>query len=122
MNFKKFNVQRLFDVDTSEFDYIGLDEAAEKYGEGNQILVKGVYINEKSQFGPAPLVATEEEYINLPQHQLDKVREMLANGEAIKAINRDELAIVIESYYQRRFGKTCYKAVWDNYDPASNQP
>lgn len=116
INFAKFNKVRMFDVDTSEFDYKKLDDLYQVYGEDTQIRVTGLYISSKSQFDPeAPMLATDNEYVNLPQHQLDEVKAMLRDHNVIAAINRGELAFTIVKYYQKRFKRDCYKAVWCNY-------
>lgn len=116
MKFGKFNKQRLFTVDTSSFDYIGLDQAAAKYGENVQVRLRGLYLSDKSNFAAeAPILATDEEYINLPQHQLDEVKSILKDPVAIRAINDGECGFEISSYYQKRFAKTCYKVTWVDY-------
>lgn len=123
MNFGKFNKVRLFTVDTSSFDYMGLDQAAEKYGENNQIRLRGIYISNKSNFSDeAAILATDEEYINMPLHQLDECKAILNDPAAIRAINNGECGFTISSYYQKRFAKTCYKVEWCNYEDEVEQP
>lgn len=116
-NFASFNKERLFDVDTSGFDYVNLEDLFQENGEDAVYQVKGVYIGTKSQFDDeTPLIAIDDCYVNLPQHQLQDIKKMLANKTAIAGINDGELGFVIESYYQKRFKKTCYAARWGTYN------
>lgn len=118
MKFGKFNKERLFTQDTAGFAYISIEEAAEKYGTDTEpIKLTGVYISNKSQFSDeAPIIATEEEYINLPMHQLSEVKEILTDKAAIRAINSGEAGVYFTTYFQKRFQRTCYKVVWADYD------
>lgn len=116
-NFSKLNKERLFDVDTSDFEYTNLEELFEENGDDMVYKVTGVYVGTKSQFDDeTPLVAIVDRYVNLPQHQLSQVKDILADKAAIKAINDGKCGFVIESYYQKRFKKTCYVARWGIYD------
>lgn len=116
-NFSKFNKERLFDVDTSGFDYVNLEDLFEENGEDHVYKITGVYIGTKSTFDDeSPIIAIEDTYVNLPQHQLPEVKAMLADKAAIKAINDGQAGFVIDSYYQKRFKKTCYAARWGSYD------
>ena len=118
INFSKFNKVRMFDVDTSDFDYKKLVNLYEEFGEDEDHIfpVTAIYISTKSEFDDeSPLIATDECYVNLPQFQLDEIKAMLADRSVIAAVNRGELGFTITKYYQKRFHKDCYKAIWCNY-------
>lgn len=121
--FSKFNKEKIFDVDTSDFDYTSLEELFNRDGEGMVYKVRGLYIGTKSNYDPeTPILATDSEYVNLPVHHLDEVKAMLKDATAIKAINDGECGFTIEKYYQKRFKKDCYAAVWCDYlDGVANQ-
>lgn len=115
-NFASFNKERLFTIDTGDFDYVNLEDLVKRDGEGVVYKVRGVYVGTKSLYDPeAPMLATESEYVNLPVHQLPEIKAMLADRRAIDAINNGECGFVIESFYQKRFKKTCYAARWGNF-------
>lgn len=117
MKFGKFNKERIFTIDTSGFDYKSLGELESEYGEDTPIRLRGVYIGTKSQFDPeVPIIATDECYVNLPVHQLDEIKAMLKDPAAIRAINNGEAGFTIGTYFQKRFNKECYKAVWCDYE------
>ena len=118
MNFTKFNKERLFEVNTAGFDYVSLEDLYNKYPADHQYQVKGLYIGTKSQFDPeVPILALEDTYVNLPVHQLAEVQAMLSSPQAIQGIRNGECGFTIQHYYQQRFKKDCYKAVWCNYVP-----
>lgn len=116
-SFAKFNKERLFDIDTTEFDYVDLEDLYNKNGEGAVYQVRGLYIGTKSNYDPeTPILATNEEYVNLPVHQLAEVKAMLADKRAIEGINAGNCGFKIEKYYQKRFKKDCYAAIWGDYE------
>ena len=117
--FAKFNKERLFDIDTTDFDYCNLEDLYNLNGEDAVYQVRGLYIGTKSNFDPeTPILATDSEYVNLPVHQLADVKAMLADKAAISAINAGECGFVIEKYHQKRFNRDCYSAVWVDYNDA----
>lgn len=113
---KKFNKQKLFNIDTTEFEYYSLEEMYESDDEVYP--VRGLYINKKSMYGPAPLLATDEYYVNLPEHMLDDVMNILEDRLAIADINRGVVGFKIYKYEQKRFNKICYSITWVDINPA----
>lgn len=113
--FAAFNKERLFDIDTSGFDYFKLRDLYEADGEGTEYIIRGLYLGTKSEFADySPIVALEDRYVNLPQFQLEEVKEMLNSKFAVAAINRGEGAFKIEKYIKKlkTGSRVCYKAVW----------
>ena len=118
MNFGKFNKKQLFTNAPGASDYITLEELYNRYGSSKVYPIHGVYINTKSNFVPeAPVVLIKGYYVNLPQHQLDEIKEILADRQAVQAINMGQAGFIIDVYHQNRYNKDCYKAVWCNYTP-----
>lgn len=118
MDFTKLNKERKFDIDTSSFDYVNLEDLYTKNGPDKQYRVRGVYISNKSKFvAEAPMVALDDTYVNLPDHQIEAIKAILENKSAIKQVNDGELGFVISHYYQKRFKKDCYSAVFINMEP-----
>lgn len=76
----------------------------------NKYIVLGIYINRKSKFGDAPVIVSEECYINLPKHLLDTVKEMLEDEELVTAINNREFGVEVYEYETN--GKICYSVNW----------
>lgn len=119
---KKFNKERLFNVDTSNFEYMSLEElfydSVEINGGDSELAsetvykIRGVYINTKGNYDPAPVIATDECYVNLPSHMTETCMAMLADPSCIKAINDGKCGFTIYQYEQKRYNKTCYSVRW----------
>ena len=115
-----FNTKRLFDIDTSDFEYKKLEEL---WNENSDIVgeeevctkvfpVCGLYLNKKSMYDPQPVVATDECYVNLPANMFDSALEILSDPRAINAINAGKVGFQIDKYYQKRYEKYCYSVIW----------
>ena len=75
--------------------------------------VKALYINTKSKFGDTPCVAIDySTIVNLPNHLLETVKEMIYDAECVTAINNNEVKFKIYSYKDKTFNKTCYSVEW----------
>ena len=118
---KKYNTKKLFDIDTSEFDYRKLEElynedvdTDEDTGELIQPVytVWAIYINTKSMYEVSPVAALKDCYVNLPAHVLDSCKDMLKDPLAVAAINAGHLGFRVEMYHQKRFDKDCYSVEW----------
>ena len=117
---KKYNKERLFNIDTSSFDYVSLETLYEQLpvdeetGEVIQepFVVQGVYINTHSMFEAAPVVAIDNCYVNLPSHLKDVCSDMINDKQSVKAINEGKVGFVIYKYFQARFQKDCYSIEW----------
>lgn len=115
-SFASFNKERLFDIDTSDFEYLKLKDLYERDGEGEVYTIRGIYIGTKSEFADeSPLLAIDGCYVNLPQHQLIDIKDMLNSRQAINCINNGGAGFTIEKYTKKlKSGaiKVCYKAHW----------
>lgn len=111
---KQYNSRKLFDVDTTEFEYLNLEELFVQTGSDPQLIheVKGVYINTKGKFDDSPVLATEHCYVNLPSHLTEVCRLMLDDERAIIAINNGKVGFKITKYLQKKYNKTCYSVEW----------
>lgn len=114
-SFTSFNRERLFDIDTTGFEYFKLRDLYEADGEDVVYVIRGIYLGTKSEFADeSPIVALDDRYVNLPQFQLAEIKEMLASKYAISAINRGEGGFKIQKYIKKlkTGSRVCYKAVW----------
>ena len=109
----KFNKGSKFTFRTADdVQYVSLEEL---YNQNPEQIhdVKALYINTKSRFGDAPCVAIDPIIIvNLPNHLLETVKEMINDDECVTAINNNEVKFKIYSYKDRTFNKTCYGVEW----------
>ena len=119
---KRFNKERLFDIDTSDFEYYSLEDLWEESLEEEEgdveaandrrYTICGIYINTKGNFDPAPVIALEDRYVNLPSHMTETCQDMLKDAQCIRAINEGRCGFTIYKYTQKRFNKECYSVRW----------
>lgn len=111
---KKYNVERKFAIDTSEFEYYSLEELFDESGHDTECAytIYGVYINSKGMYDDSPVIALADRYVNLPSHLTGVCRAMLEDDQCIKAINQEKCGFTIYKYHQKRFNKDCYGVEW----------
>ena len=97
-----------FTIDTEGFEYYNLKDLYENNGADETYPLFGFYINKKGNFGDAPVAYTDEYYVNLPQHLLEVVKDIMANPEAVAAINNGEVEFTIYQYTDEKHKKDCY--------------
>ena len=111
----KHNKGSKFTFDTSKLPYMERRLAFEQYGE-NAVKVTAIYINTKSKFGDAPVVATENELINLPSYMLNECKEIIADQDDVDEINAGKVGIVFEEFEDKTFHKKCIGVRWVDLD------
>ena len=112
---KRFNTEKLFNIDTADFEYHSLEELTEQPGdepEDRVYVVRGIYINKKSLYDPSPVIALDDCYVNFPAHLLDVCQEMMSDRSAVDAINEGHCGFRVTKYHQKRFNKDCYSVEW----------
>ena len=73
--------------------------------EGKTYTVIGGFISHKGNYGDHAVLALDEGfYADLPKHMTKTVKEILADGEAVEAINSDHCGI--STYKYQKDGKT----------------
>lgn len=112
--FSRFNKEFLFDLPEEVLNksvkerYISIADAVAKYGEGVQIELCGYGINtnhsDTAVTERSAWVCTDEEMINVPEHQLPIIEAMMDDPNAVKLTRNGKLAAVIISY-ENRWGK-----------------
>lgn len=83
------------------------------FGVDNTVILRGLYINTKGNFGEEPVAMTDNAYVNLPKHLANDVSNMMADEEFITAVNEGKVGFKVRSYEDTKFGKgTCYSVEW----------
>lgn len=108
----RYNKGSKFDVNTAEFEYKNLKELYDANGEDKKYKILGFYINTKSRFGAAPVAICEGFFANLPAHELETVKEMLADPETVNEIKSGTCGFMIEPYKSKNFGTDCLGVQW----------
>ena len=111
---KRYNTERLFDINTDDFEYISLEELYNQSGGDENLAyeIRGVYINTKGHYDDAPVLAINGWYVNLPAHLTSQCKEMLNDRECIKAINEGKCGFTIYKYHKKRYDRDCYSVQW----------
>ena len=110
--FGSFNKKRLFDVDTTGFEYCSLQELLDRYGEDHTYMVQGLYINTKGLYEPAPVAALEDCYVNLPSHLTTTVNDIINDPRCVAAINSGHCGFMIRTYHQEKYNRDCLTIEW----------
>jgi len=104
----RYNKARKFDVDTTGFEYRKLSDLFSANGAGYVYIVKAIYINMKTKFNDAPVIATDSFFVNLPSHMTNTAREILNDDEFIGAINAGKIGFTVHEYTQKKYNRVCY--------------
>lgn len=94
------------------FGYYTLRDLVKQDGDGIVYPVNAIYINHKSRYGDAPVVATDSCLVNFPNHMTDTVEKMLSDGEVIAAINAGTVGFTIYGYSTQKAKGTFYSVTW----------
>ena len=107
-------------VATEEFEYFKLEDLYEMNGPDFVYELKGVFVNKNKpekqlkEFGPSPVGILEDKLINLPNHMLQEIEDILADENDIAAIKNGEAIFKIRQYESH--GKTCYGVDWQEVE------
>lgn len=117
-SFAKRHKKGLIDwgIDTKEFEYFSLQDLFEMNGADQIYVLKGVFINKNKpekqlkEFGASPVGILEDKMVNLPNHMLQEVEEMLQSEEDVDDIKNGAAVFKIRPYESH--GKMCYGVDW----------
>lgn len=112
---KKYNTEKIFNIDTEGFNYKSLEDLY--IDEETMYPVRALYINNKGNFGEEPILATDDNYVNLPHHMVDSVKAMIGDDEAVDAINGGYVGFTIYKYHQKKYNKDCFGVKWIDVTP-----
>lgn len=107
--FDKYNhTTTIFDMDLSDRTWYKLEDMYNEQ-EGVIFHLEGIFINNKSKYGPRPFVAFDKIYCaNLPQRRLDDIREMMENPEIIDLIKAGKAGFTVYAFMPKDFDRECY--------------
>lgn len=95
----KYNKKNMFNFEIPEdFEYFSLETLYKDNGENKQYPIKAFFINKKSLYGDSPVAVTDTCLVNLPNHMVETIEEILKDEEAIAEINEGKGAFQIYSY------------------------
>lgn len=80
------------------FEYCDLKELVARNGLEAVYKINALYINKKGKYGDAPVIATDTDLVNAPQHLLDTVLEVLADQASRLMIDEGKVGFKIYEY------------------------
>jgi hypothetical protein len=113
----KFNKDvRKFTLDTEGFEYYNLSDLYENNGADEVYPLFGFYINKKGNYGDAPVAYTDEYFVNLPQHMLEVVKNIMTDEEGVQDINEGKVGFKIYEYMDEKHNKKCYSIRFEDIE------
>lgn len=95
----KFNGGNRFEYDREvQREYVSLKELFTANGKEKVYPVHALFINKKSLFGDAPVIYSVNHIVNLPQHTLKMVEDIINSEEMVTAINERKIGFRIYTY------------------------
>ena len=118
MSFAKKHKKGAIDwgVDTKDFEYFKLQDLFEMNGADAKYTLKGVFVNRNKNeqqlkdYGPSPVGILEDKLVNLPNHMLQEIEDILKDEEDIESIMNGEAVFKIREYESHN--KKCYGLDW----------
>ena len=107
----KYNKTRRWNVNTDGFEFKKL---ADLYLENPEkvYVMRGVFIHKSKdkKYKDAPVVITDEYFVNLPSHLIEIVNDMLRDDDTVGVIESGAAGFKIYNYESD--GKTYYSVYW----------
>lgn len=102
---------KIFDFEIPEgFKYQDLKQMVATYGVEQVHVVNALYVNTKGLYGDAPVIATDNELVNAPQHLVEVVKQVRDDAESIAMVNKGAVGFKIYPY-ENKYG-LCYGLEW----------
>lgn len=118
----KYNKVNVFNFRVpDDFKYVSLEDLFKANGAKQVYKVNAMYINRKSQYGDAPVVATDDCLVNAPSHMTETVEQMLQDEEVIDAVNNGEFGFMVYSYSTSKAKGIFYSIKWVDIEKGDNQ-
>jgi len=122
MGFSKFNrVSKFNAIDTEGYEYRKLEELYKEYGKDVTYPIRALYVN-NGKYGESAVAVTDGFFINLPNHAVADVKEIIADDELVQMINDGLVSISIYEYYSHKYNGTFYGIKWIEEQPKEDVP
>lgn len=97
--------------------YVKLEFLYKENGPDMVYPVRGLFINDKGNYGPQAVIATDASMIvNLPQHMTAKVQKMQEDEELTQAINQGLFCFKVYEYTKKDEARKLYSVEWVDLD------
>lgn len=117
---KKYNKERLFEVDNDGLEYANGEELLKKYGKNAVYEVSALYISKAGFYGDSPIARVtigvgSTEYtclMNMPKHMTKVVKEILSDPTSIEEIRDRKVGIKLCPYHNDTYNRDCVGVEW----------
>lgn len=122
---KKYNKERLFEVDNEGLKYASGKYLLDKYGKNAVYEVSALYISKAGLFEDSPIArVTAPSYLlgagykdytcllNMPKHMTDVVKEILTDKASINDIRNRKVGIKLHPYHSDYYNKDFVGVEW----------
>ena len=92
---------------SEDFEYWSLKNLYKTNKADQVYLLRGLFINKTSKYGPQGVAVLNDRYVNLPNHLTDTVEKILEDQDAIDQINESRAGFRIYDYKNQN-GQTSY--------------
>lgn len=113
---RKFNVGNVFEINTDGMSFCKLSDLYGKHGENAIFEIGGLFISQGGVYGPNPVIITPTMLVNLPNHLLETVRNIISDDEAIDIIKQGLVGFKVREYQNKDINKTCYSITFVDID------
>lgn len=93
---ERFSHGKKFNINSDGFPFTTLDEVIEE--NGNKVIPVCALFTYKAKYGERPVIVSPTLKINLPDHCLNDVKEILSDDELIAAINNGKCGFKPSQY------------------------
>lgn len=97
-----------WNINTEGFKYHNLLELSKN----ETYRIYGFYINTKTKFGAYPVAILCDGFLNLPQHTLTTVKDMLQDPETVEMIKSGKCGLQVEEYVSAKYNKELLSVKW----------
>ena len=117
---KKYNKERLFEVDNEGLEYVSGEDLLNKYGKNAVYEVSALYISKAGLYGDSPIARVtigdvnkaDTCLLNMPKHMTDVVKEILSDPTSINDIRNRKVGIKLYPYHSDSYNKDCVGVEW----------
>ena len=104
-----FKHGKTFTVNSDNFPFVNLKEVAEQNGTDKILKVQGAFTFDGKKGKKRPVLIADSHKINLPDHCLKDVEDIIADDELCDAINNGKCGFATREYEDTKNGAgTCY--------------
>lgn len=119
---ERFDKRNKFNFDGSNLPYEKLSHLVEAniFGEGEIVQVLGMFTHNKSKYGKTGVIVTGQYNIDVPDHLIPMIEEVLGDPMLIAGVNDGKCGFCIRSYQDDK-GVTRFSGSFVDYKPSDKK-